>query len=605
MEINFIMKRMPFLFFVCLLFLSVIFTPLQFLEAAPKPNVLLIMTDDQGWGDIQSHDNPLIHTPQLDLLAKQGARFDRFYVSPVCAPTRAALMTGRYSLRTGVHGVTRGFENMRDMEVTIAEVLKSEAYATGAFGKWHNGRHYPMHPNGQGFDEFFGFCGGHWNRYFDTNLERNKQPVKTKGYITDVLTDKAIDFIKQNKDQPFFCYLPYNAPHSPWIVPEKYWKKYANKGLDDQARCAYAMVESIDDNLGRLMRTLDDLDLSKNTIVLFLTDNGPNSARYNGDMRGRKGSIHEGGIRVPLFVRYPEKIKPGTVVKQIAAHIDIFPTLLDFCDINAAPGIPIDGTSLVPLLTNTSTEKWPDRMIFTDRLFRNSIPGKEIPVGSVRTERWRATYERNKWSLYDMLADPGQKNNVAKAHPKTVNQLKAAYANWFQDVSSFGFEPIPIPVGHPQERVTSIPANESFLKPEAGQGINYSGKGHHGYANSWIEDWTDPEAAAVWHLDVLTPGSYTLTLKYTCSANDVGCQIQTEVGNQKLATTISRVHDPPIIGNQDRVVQSENYMSKMWAKIELGTVHLQKGRCNLTLTGLKKMGPKMIDVKAIEMKRMQ
>ncbi|WP_298863866.1 arylsulfatase, partial [uncultured Gimesia sp.] len=527
------MQRIPVLNLAVLSFLILFLFPIQSSQAADQPNVLLIMTDDQGWGDIQSHENLLINTPQQDLLAKQGARFDRFYVSPVCAPTRAALLTGRYSLRTGVHGVTRGFENMRADEVTIAEVLKSAGYATGAFGKWHNGRHYPMHPNGQGFDEFFGFCGGHWNRYFDTNLEHNNQPVETKGYITDVLTDKAIQFIKQNKNQPFFCYVPYNAPHSPWIVPDKYWNKYANKGLDDKARCAYAMVESVDDNLGRLMQTLDNFDLTDNTIVLFLTDNGPNSKRYNGDMRGQKGSIHEGGIRVPLFVRYPGKIKPGTVVKPIAAHIDILPTLRDFCGVSPSSGNRVDGKSLVPLLTGSSPEEWPKRMLFADRLFRNSIPGKEIPVGSVRTERWRAAYERNhQWKLYDMLADPGQKKDVSNAHPQVTQKLKAAYTDWFKDVSSQGFEPIPIPVGHPKEKVSSIPANESFLEPEAGKGINYSGKGHNGYANSWLEDWTDSAASAVWHLDILTPGTYSLTLKYTCNAKDVGCEIQTEVANQ-------------------------------------------------------------------------
>lgn len=600
------MKRSLFLNLFCCFIVALTIISHQRLQAANQPNVLLIMTDDQGWGDIHSHDNSLINTPQQDLLAKQGARFDRFYVSPVCAPTRAALLTGRYSLRTGVHGVTRGFENIRTEEVTIAEVLNSEDYATGAFGKWHNGRHYPMHPNGQGFDEFFGFCGGHWNRYFDTNLEHNKQPVKTKGYITDVLTDKAIQFMKQNKDRPFFCYVPYNAPHSPWIVPDKYWNKYANKGLDDKARCAYAMVESVDENLGRLMQALDDLDLADNTIVLFLTDNGPNSKRFNGNMRGQKGSIHEGGVRVPLFVRYPGKIKPGTVVRQIAAHIDIFPTLLDFCDVSPPFGIPIDGKSLVPLLTGSSAEPWPKRMLFVDRLFRNSIPGKEIPVGSVRTERWRAAYERNhQWKLYDMLADPGQKKDVAKAHPQVMQELKTAYSDWFKDVSSQGFEPIPIPVGHPKEKVTSIPANESFLEPTAGKGINYSGKGHNGFANSWIEDWTDPAASVVWHLDILTPGTYSLTLKYSCGAKDVGCQIQTEVANQKLDATISKPHDPPIIGNQDRLEQSANYMSKDWAKINLGTVQLKKGQCDLSLTGIKKVGPKLIDVKGIELKRIE
>jgi len=594
------MRRAPLLNLLGFLVLTVTFSMASLLSAE-KPNVLLIMTDDQGWGDVRLHDNPLIETPNQDLLANQGAQFERFFVSPVCAPTRAALLTGRYSLRTGVHGVTRGFENMRAEEVTIAEMLKAQGYATGAFGKWHNGRHYPMHPNGQGFDEFFGFCGGHWNSYFDTNLEHNREPVKTDGYITDVLTDKAIEFIKQNQNQSFFCYVPYNAPHSPWIVPEKYWNKYANKGLDDKARCAYAMVDCVDENLGRLLKTLDDLKLADNTIVLFLTDNGPNSNRYNGDMRGRKGSIHEGGIRVPLFVRYPGKIEPGTVVKPIAAHIDILPTLLEFCEVESSSGVPIDGKSLVPLLTNSSQANWPERTLFVDRLFRNSIPGTELPVGSARTDRWRAAYERNKWSLYDMQADPGEKKDVSQANPAVLKQLKAAYQDWFQDVSELGFAPIPIPVGHPQAKLTELPANESFLIPEAGQGINYSGKGHNGYANSWIEDWTDPSASAVWHLNVLTPGTYTVTLKYTCTRDDVGCQVAAETGDQSLSSTISKPHDPPRIGNQNRVEQSDNYQRKDWARLRLGTLDLQRGNCDLKLTGIKKPGKELIDVKGIEL----
>lgn len=594
------MRRTPLLNLLGFLVLTVTFSMASLLSAE-KPNVLLIMTDDQGWGDVRLHDNPLIETPNQDLLANQGAQFERFFVSPVCAPTRAALLTGRYSLRTGVHGVTRGFENMRAQEVTIAEMLKAQGYATGAFGKWHNGRHYPMHPNGQGFDEFFGFCGGHWNSYFDTNLEHNREPVKTDGYITDVLTDKAIEFIKQNQNQSFFCYVPYNAPHSPWIVPEKYWNKYANKGLDDKARCAYAMVDCMDENLGRLLKTLDDLKLADNTIVLFLTDNGPNSNRYNGDMRGRKGSIHEGGIRVPLFVRYPGKIEPGTVVKPIAAHIDILPTLLEFCEVESSSGVPIDGKSLVPLLTNSSQANWPERTLFVDRLFRNSIPGTELPVGSARTDRWRAAYERNKWSLYDMQADPGEKKDVSQANPAVLKQFKAAYQDWFQDVSELGFAPIPIPVGHPQAKLTELPANESFLIPEAGQGINYSGKGHNGYANSWIEDWTDPSASAVWHLNVLTPGTYTVTLKYTCTRDDVGCQVAAETGDQSLSSTISKPHDPPRIGNQDRVEQSDNYQRKDWAQLRLGTLDLQRGNCDLKLTGIKKPGKELIDVKGIEL----
>ena len=381
-----------------------------------RPNVLLIITDDQGWGDIYSHGNDKLDTPVLDKLAADGARFDRFFVSPLCAPTRASLLTGRYHLRTGTHGVTRGQETMRSEEVTLAEIFRQAGYTTGCFGKWHNGAHYPYHPNGQGFDEFFGFCGGHWNNYFNTTLEHNGEPVKTSGYVTDVLTDAAMTFVEKNKDRPFFCYLPYNAPHSPWQVPDKYFGKYKARGFDDMTACAYGMCENLDDNIGRLLSKLDDLGLAGDTIVLFLTDNGPNSDRYNGGMKGRKGSAHEGGIRVPLFIRWPGHINPGTAVRQIAAHIDLLPTLVELCRLPMPRTLPLDGINLAPLLKG-ETANWPDRMIFTHK----------GPSGSVRTERWRAVGTGKIWELYDMIADPGQKRNVAKQYMQLVKELRAAY----------------------------------------------------------------------------------------------------------------------------------------------------------------------------------
>lgn len=257
------------------------------------PNVLIVLTDDQGFGDITAHGNPHVRTPHLDHFADSEARFDRFFVSPVCAPTRASLLTGRYHLRTGVSGVTRGYENMRTEEVTIAELFRLAGYATACFGKWHNGRHMPLHPNGQGFEEFVGFCGGHWNTYFDPPLEHNGKPIEREGYIADILTDEAIRFIGNQGDKPWLCYLAFNTPHSPWRVPDKYWDHYENLGLDTQAQCAYAMVENIDDNFARLLDTVDTMG-AKNTIVLFLTDNGANSDRFNAGMKGRKGSVDEG-----------------------------------------------------------------------------------------------------------------------------------------------------------------------------------------------------------------------------------------------------------------------------------------------------------------------
>ncbi|MFL3665871.1 MAG: arylsulfatase, partial [Verrucomicrobiota bacterium] len=366
------------------------------------PNVVLVLTDDQGFGDVRSHGNNLIDTPVHDRIAAEGVRFDRFFVSPVCAPTRASLLTGRYHIRTGVHGVTRGHEIMRADEVTIAELLKDAGYATGAFGKWHNGSQYPHHPNGQGFDEFLGFCAGHWNNYFDTSLDHNGTMVKSEGFIIDTLTDAAIEFIEANHKRPFFCYIPYNTPHTPWQVPEQYWRKYQAKGIDDPAiACAYAMCENIDDNMGRVLAKLEELKIADDTIFIYLSDNGPNTDRYNAGMKGRKGSAHEGGGRVPFFVRYPRRIPPGQVIKPIAAHIDLLPTLMEYCGVRNYKTKQLDGRSLVPLIENKPSA-WPSRTLFT------VWGGTRLQDGrrAVRTDRWRAVNEKRGWELYDMLNDP-------------------------------------------------------------------------------------------------------------------------------------------------------------------------------------------------------
>mgnify|MGYP002624718351 FL=1 len=282
---------MPRSFSLCLLRLAPLAAVLLVCGAAAaekpspeRPNVLLIMTDDQGWGEVRSHGNPRIEPPVLDGLAESGARFERFFVGPVCAPTRASLLTGRYHLRGGVHGVTRGEENLRSEEVTLAELLRDAGYATGCFGKWHNGAHWPYHPNGQGFEEFLGFCGGHWNNYFDTELEHNGEPHQLEGFIIDDLTTAALKFIDKNKEQNWFCYVPFNTPHTPWQVPDKYWAKYQGRGLDAETACAYAMCENIDDNLGRLLAHVEEKGLADERLVLFVKENVPQGAGYKGKM---------------------------------------------------------------------------------------------------------------------------------------------------------------------------------------------------------------------------------------------------------------------------------------------------------------------------------
>jgi len=563
------------------------------LSARERPNVLLIMTDDQGWGDIRSHGNDLIDTPVMDALAASGVRFERFFVSPVCAPTRACLLTGRYNLRTGAHGVTRGRENMRSSEVTLAEVFKSAGYVTGCFGKWHNGAHYPMDPNGQGFDEFLGFCAGHWNNYFDTTLQHNGKLVKSKGYITDVLTDGAIDFIRENRNNPFFCYVPYNAPHTPWQAPDKYYEKYKARGLDDQTACSYGMSECIDDNMGRLLKTLDDHGLAEDTIVLFLTDNGPNTDRYNGGMRGRKGSVHEGGVRVPLFIRWPGHIRPGARVDRIAAHIDLLPTLVELCGLPKPDTLPLDGHSVVPLISG-NTSQWADRKIITPR-----GDGSRQRM-SVRTQRWRAVMDGKDWELYDMVADPSQTRDVAARRPQVVAELSGAYAAWFKDVSKAGFDPIPIPIGYPERSEVVLPGHEAYLQPAAGAGISYNGRA--GWANDWVDNWTDMEAYPYWEIDVVRPGTYEITLMYTCAAEDVGANIRVDVGGQSITGTVDKAHDPDQLPSPDRIPRKEVY-EKVWAPLRLGIVTLPKGRTRLVVRGLTKPGSTVMDLKAVHVRR--
>ncbi|MBI1373565.1 MAG: sulfatase-like hydrolase/transferase [Phycisphaera sp.] len=559
------------------------------------PNVLLILTDDQGFGDVTSHGNKWIQTPIHDRIANEGARFDRFYVSPVCAPTRASLLTGRYHLRTGVHGVTRADETMRADEVTIAEILKANGYATGAFGKWHNGAHYPNHPNGQGFDDFIGFCAGHWNDYFDYQLEHNGEPIEFKGFIIDYLTDRALDFIDANKDRSWFCYLPLNTPHTPWQVPEKYWQRHKDQtDITIEARCAYAMCENIDDNMGRLLAKLDELKLTDDTIVLYLSDNGANSDRYNAGMKGRKGSLHEGGSRVPLFMRWPGHITPGTIVKPITMHIDLLPTLVEMTGVKheQPSDKPLDGRSLVPLL-NGKTDDWPHRTLFTH------WGGTTGNRGAARTDEWRAV-KYGKWELYDMIADPSQTKDVAKEHPDVVKQFTGEFDAWIADVTREGFDPIPADIGHPQAPLVTLPGHEAFLEPAQGKGISYGGRS--GWANDYVTNWTDTHAYPRWPVRVVRGGKYEVTLLYRAPADSVGTKLRVQVGDASIDGEITTPHDPPHLTPHDRIERKEVYAYD-WATLKLGVIELETGDAALTVHALNKPGAQVMHLKAVQFRR--
>jgi len=572
-----------------------------------KPNVLLILTDDQGYGDFSIHGNPHLQTTHIDKLATESVRFDRFYVNSFCAPTRAALLTGRWPLRTGCHGVTRNAEAMKLSEVTIAEALHEGGYRSTCIGKWHNGEQYPFTPMGQGFDEAFGFNNGHWNNYFDPVLLRGSLPEQTQGYITDVLTDEAMKFITTNQSGPFFCYLSYNAPHSPFQVPDNYFGRFKSKGLDDKLAAFYGMCENIDYNMGRLLAHLESLQLADDTIVLFLTDNGGTAGvkTYNAGMRGSKTSVHEGGSRVPLFMRWPSANWQPHVVKSIASHIDLLPTLLDLCGVRAPVGPKLDGITLRPLLEKSDSNEWPERILFT----HNPIDETNKFPGAVRTQQYRLVREikgpaggsmakandasATPWQLYDMEADPGETNDIADDHPDIVMQLSEQYDAWFDDISREGLQRFPLPIGHPQHNPVELHAPQAYfdapLQYAAGSGA----------ANDWVVGWTDAKANVWFEIDVATAGDYAIELAFACPASDAGSRLRISVGSQSIETKVPAAAAAEVpLPHRD---PKPRYRNREWATMNVGTLRLPAGPQKLTLEPLTMPGTQVMDFKHIKL----
>jgi len=433
---------------------------------AKRPNVVLVMTDDQGYGDLACHGSPILTTPNLDKLYTQSIRLTDFHVNPTCSPTRASLMTGRYCNRTGVWHTIMGRSLLRKDEVTMANIFADNGYRTGIFGKWHLGDNYPFRPHDRGFDQSMVHGGGaignspdYWdNDYFDDTYYRNGKPEKFEGYCTDVWFSEAIKFIKANKNRPFFCYLSTNAAHGPFLVPEKYSGFYKEKGFSSPLAEFYGMITNIDENIGRLRAKLDELGLSDNTILIFMTDNGTGPGRrpeYNAGMRGAKGSQYEGGHRVPCFIYWPDgSIAGGWDVDHITAHIDLLPTLINLCGLSNIPDVKFDGMSLVPLL-KADKENWPERIIITDSQ-RLDHPLK-WRRSAVMTDRWRLI---NGEKLYDIKADPGQKKNVIDKYPQVVEKLRQDYDKWWDDVSERFGEYCHIIIGSEKENPSCLTTHD-------------------------------------------------------------------------------------------------------------------------------------------------
>ena len=568
--------------------------------AAP-PNVVVFLADDAGWGDFSQSGNQMVATPNIDSIAKGGVSLDRFYVCPVCAPTRAEYLTGRYHPRGGVRGVSTGHERMDLDEKTIADAFKAAGYATGAFGKWHNGSQWPYHPMARGFDEYFGHTSGHWGEYFDAPLEENGRMIRTQGYIADVCTNRALGFIDRNKEKPFFCYIPFTTPHSPWAVPEGDWKRFKDKPITQTAtlaakevanetRCALAMIENQDMNVGRVLSRLKQHGIEDKTIVVYFSDNGPNTRRWNGGMKGIKGSTDEGGVRSVCYIRWPAKLPAGHTITRISGAIDLMPTLTALAGVERVGDKPLDGRDLTPLLLKQPVQ-WPERLIFSTWNMDTSV----------RTQTHRLD---NDGRLYDIITDPGQTTPINDQEPALAAKLSKALKTWCHDMfgASAGLpeaqggramDPRPIPVGYREFPITMLPARDG--QPRGG--IQRSSQAPN---CSYFVNWKGKSDSMVWLLDVHTAGSYNVTIDYTCKVPDAGSTIELAFRDTKLTGKVAPGWDPPLYTNQDTLPRppGESQM-KQFRTLTVGRITLPAGQGPLTLRATEIPGSSVMDVRRV------
>jgi arylsulfatase A-like enzyme len=524
---------------------------------AARPNIVLIMTDDQGYGDFGLTGNPVIRTPHLDAMASRGAQMTTFYVSPVCAPTRASLLTGRYNYRTRVVDTYVSRAMMDPEEVTIAEVLQAAGYRTGIFGKWHLGDNYPMRPQEQGFDEVLVHRGGGIGqpsdpvgaegKYTDPILLHNGELIQAEGFCTDVYFDHALSWIEERHSlgEPFFTYIATNAPHDPYgDVPEDLLAEYqqmdlsddrfpqdrghplpSQDNLDARAR-TYAMITNIDDNIGRLFERLEALSLTDNTIVIFLTDNGPSGRRYVGGFKGGKTSVYEGGIRTPLLLHWPSHLTAGFTSDRVTAHIDIMPTLLDMLNIDPPEGLHLDGRSFFPLVMGESTE-WPERTLVI-QTHRGDVPVRYHHF-MIRDDRWKLVHHSGfarenfagdpDFELYDLLVDPYEELDIAAEFPDVVARLREEYDRWFDDVSSTR------PDNYGKMRIQVGTAHESptVLTRQDWQPTNQF-------------SWGSAQATGFWDIEVTAGARYDILVRFPQQVS--GGVVTLSVGSVSQTATV-------------------------------------------------------------------
>lgn len=502
--------------------------------AGNRPNVIVVMTDDQGYGDLSCHGNPVLKTPNLDRLHAESVRFTDFHVSPFCTPTRAALMTGNYPAYSGAYRTSSGRTMMHADEKTMGHLFAEAGYATGMVGKWHLGDNAPHRPQDRGFQNVLWHrCGGvgqasdYWgNDYFDDTYERataeNRQGTfeKFDGYCTDVWFREALRFVERNRDKPFFLYLAPNAPHGPYYVPPEWAKPYQNNKQVANPNF-YGMIANIDHNMGILRRQLKELGLADDTILIFMTDNGTAAGAkfrgldseavigFNAGMRGKKSSVFDGGHRVPFFIHWPQGgLTGGRDIDTMAAHIDVLPTLAELCDISVSKAFEPDGISLKPLLDGSS-ERWPRGhhvVQFHGAAGGNELPAQPLAHSTVLTERWRLVNHGDQW-LYDIQADPAQRTDVSEEHPEVVKRLREAYLPFWDKVSP-RMKPVRIDLGNPDQNPTELCSQDWYLE-----------KGNPPWNFRAIKKL--PSVTAPWMVNIKQAGRYRITLRQWPSAAEM------------------------------------------------------------------------------------
>lgn len=517
------MNRFPHSLFRSVLCLSVvvcslaIFTAL--VSADESPNVILIITDDQGYGDLSCHGNPVLKTPHLDELYADSVRLTDYHVAPTCSPTRCALMTGHWTDRTGVWHTIAGRSMLRENEVTLGTIFSDGGYATGMFGKWHLGDNYPFRPEDRGFQEVLRHGGGgvgqtpdYWdNAYFDGAYFHNSKPQPVEGFCTDVFFDYAKQFIETQASakKPFFAYISTNAPHGPMHAPPEFAKPYEDQGLNVGLAHFFGMIANIDHNVGELRSWLEEKGLAENTIFIFTTDNGSSSGSktFNAGMKGAKGSEYDGGHRVPFFVHWPAGgLNGGRDVEPITAHVDVAPTLIDYCGIPAPEGVKFDGVSIRPLLDDKIEGEWPDRILVTDsQRVKDPIKWRKT---AVMTSDWRLVTQeagkdgKPKQALFAIKEDPGQQNDVFDLYPEEAKRLIGFYNDWWAELEPTFSQDARIILGNPAE-------NPSILTSHDWITVGLTPWNHSHIRNADAK----PENTGHWNVEIETAGDYEIELR--------------------------------------------------------------------------------------------